>query len=46
MSQYCRAGKVIDRYYVDAFHVVDLAIYQSADAAKTIDCNFYCAHVV
>jgi hypothetical protein len=38
------AGEIIDGYYFNTFHFIDLAIYEPADATKSINGYFYCTH--
>jgi len=48
--RYCGAVPVFvdiekDGYNIDPFHIIDLAINQTADTAESVNGNFYCTHI-
>src|SRR5439155_892188 len=45
VRKYFWAGEVIYSYYINTFHVVNLAENQTADTSETVDGDFYCAHI-
>src|ERR1043165_3256095 len=44
VRQHVWLGKVVNSYYLNAFHIINLAESKTADAAKAIDGHFYIAH--